>query len=128
MNAAHAAVESATGHGLLGKDLDTGLRPLHPDDAHDAHPAAQTFIHAALAQEGDQYIANATPKLSDPDPHALPTRRGLAPGGDSHHPVELTAPPRQYLQLKGMGSEISVEQALHAGRPAVPPAPRADAG
>src|SRR3954452_2198648 len=113
LNAAHAAVESATSHGLLGKDLDTGLRPLHPDDAHDAHPAVETFIHAALAQQGDQYIANATPKASDPDPHAFDCS-SLVQWAAHQAGVDLNRTAEaQYLQLKGMGSTISVEQALH---------------
>ena len=129
MNAAHAAVESATSHGLLGKDLDTGLRPLHPDDAHDAHPALETFIHAALAQQGDQYIANATPKADDPDPHAFDCS-SLVQWAAHQAGVQLNRTAEaQYLQLKGMGSTISVEQALHTpGALLVPPPPRADAG
>ncbi len=113
LNAAHAAVESASQHGLLGKDFDTGLRPLHPDDAENAHPAVQTFINAALAQRGDQYIANATPKASDPDPHAFDCS-SLVQWAAHQAGVNLDRTAEaQYLQLKAMGSSISVEQALH---------------
>jgi cell wall-associated NlpC family hydrolase len=113
LTAAHAAVESASSHGLLGTDFDVGVRPLHPGDAAEAHPALQTFIHAALAQAGDQYNASITPKLDDPDPHAFDCS-SLVQWAAHQAGVDLNRTAEaQYLQLKAMGSSISVEQALH---------------
>ncbi len=114
INAAHAAVESAASHGLLGKDFDTPAPAAHPDDAAAAHPAAlDTFLHAAEAQVGDAYHAGATPSPNDPDPHTFDCS-SLVQWAAHQAGVQLDRTAEaQYLQLKGMGSTISVEQALH---------------
>src|SRR4051794_6782552 len=69
--AAQAAVQSATSHGLLGQPVDSTTHPLAHDDASAVHPALQTFLNDAVAQQGDAYHAGATPSPNDPDPHAF---------------------------------------------------------
>jgi cell wall-associated NlpC family hydrolase len=112
LNAARSAVASAASHGLLGKDYDTGLHPLQPDAATE-HPALEVFLHAAEAQVGDAYRAGATPSPNDPDPHAFDCS-SLVQWAAHQAGVQLNRTAEaQYLQLKGMGATISVQQALH---------------
>ena len=112
VNAAKAAVDSAASHGLLGQDYQTNLHPAAADP-HAPHPALDTFLHAAEAQVGDAYHAGATPSPNDPDPHAFDCS-SLVQWAAHQAGVQLDRTAEaQYLQLKGMGSTISVEQALH---------------
>jgi cell wall-associated NlpC family hydrolase len=113
LNAAHAAVDSAASHGLLGQPFDSGIHAAPADDSHAAHPALDAFLHAAEAQVGDAYHAGATPSPNDPDPHAFDCS-SLVQWAAHQAGVQLDRTAEaQYLQLKGMGSTISVEQALH---------------
>jgi cell wall-associated NlpC family hydrolase len=112
MSAAQAAVQSAASHGLLGQDVTSSLHPLTHDDVQAAHPALQTFLADAVAQQGDAYHAGATPSPNDPDPHVFDCS-SLVQWAAHQAGVDLARTAEaQYLQLKGMGSTMSVEQAL----------------
>ncbi len=113
MNAAHAAVDTAASHGLLGQPFDSGIHAPPVDDSHAVHPALDAFLHAAEAQVGDAYHAGATPSPNDPDPHAFDCSSFVQwAAHQAGVQLDRTAE-AQYLQLKGMGTTISVEQALH---------------
>jgi cell wall-associated NlpC family hydrolase len=103
---------------LLGGAQEATSHPdvLHPDDPHlPIGPTAvgDAFLHAAEAQVGDHYILGATPAATDANPHTFDCSSLVqwAAGQAGVH-LERTAE-SQYLQLKGMGTTMSVDEALH---------------
>jgi cell wall-associated NlpC family hydrolase len=71
------------------------------------------FVEAALAQEGDRYVFGAEAGLDDPDPDSFDCSELTQWAADQ---VGVTIPDGamyQYLDLKGKGQLMPVEEALH---------------
>lgn len=73
----------------------------------------RTFLNAALAQDGDEYIYGVTADATDSDPEAFDCAE-LVQWAAARAGVEVpTGSWLQYLELKDRGTAMSVERALH---------------
>ncbi len=108
LQSANQAQTAAVGSGVgLSDQVAPAMQPQPADDG------LRTFLNAALAQDGDEYIYGATADGKDADPEAFDCAE-LVQWAAARAGVEVpTGSWLQYLELKQRGTVMSVEEALH---------------